>query len=206
MRDIASQVVLSFLVLISCVGCRETISPVQPSPATRDQPSLPSNVDTGMVGFFRNLPGQFVVTIAADPACKLPDVARQRRYTASIWPDPWDPFLVGKFSDAKVQSSEDYDFWLDLPGLSSASLYIGDYLNGGFIMDDSGSGVLMMSGKADTVRVGEAVSGPVSGKFGYCDRPAVGGDTLEKACLVTPTYCSSESHRITLERRTDAGP
>jgi hypothetical protein len=58
----------------------------------------------------------------------------------------------------------------------------------------------MMSGKADTVRVDKAASGLVSGKFGYCDRPAAGGDTLEKACLVTPTYCSSDDHRITLER------
>jgi hypothetical protein len=150
----------------------------------------------------RNLPDGYVVTIVADPACNLPDVARYRRYTATISPDEWEESFIGRFTDAKVRSSKLYDFGLrfEFDG-SSASVFISNPYVGGFILENVGGGLLMLSGKAEAIRVGQAISGPLSGTFGYCDRPAAGGDTLETACQVKPTTCSSERHFISVERR-----
>lgn len=185
-------------VLLLCAGCGEIRAPIPPSRQPEPPGRQPEPWD--IIAFTGNTPGEYNVTLMADPACDLPDLARQRTYAATIFRDPWDYALDGKFSGVKIRPELYWDFWI-LPGFSEASVFIGDYYNNRGIMDDSGGGLVLMLGKAQVVRVGSAISGPLSGTFGYCDRPKAGGESLEKACQVTPIYCDSERHLVILERR-----
>jgi hypothetical protein len=171
-------------------GCEGVKSTVGPSAEPALQPSVPPLVT----------PGQYVVTIRADAACDLPEVAKQRTFAAEIFSDPWEGILFGELLGVSIRSTEYYDFWLRDMTPTTQAFYVGNYFGNVGIMEEVAEGLVLLFGKAVIAPNNSTMSGRLDGTVGYCTGPRQPGAVPAEACRTPPVICESESHQLDLER------
>lgn len=134
-----------------------------------------------------NIQGAWHVTFEASPDCSnLPQVARTRRYGASVLQQ--GAAVVVQFSDAKLSGPTKFEG--KVRG-DTMSLPVGDWDNGGMVEKVEDALYLMLWGTLSATASGAGLSGAFDGTI-YL------GDTAE---TVTREHCDSKTHRVTFARR-----
>jgi carboxypeptidase family protein len=150
--------------------------------------------------------GEYALTLTADPACKLPDDARTRTYTARVNAIR-RTYFQARLSDARFFSTvpcppgqlpETCTYNLLAIGIADdyASIYAGliEILNDAYLVVSAGTeGTFSSSGTAR----------PVAGSFLYCPREPF---LIDQGTWSCPTgaggvECESANHQLTLVRR-----
>ena len=180
----------------ACEGARTPVQPTVLQPIPQAQPSPFPEFTPVLVGA-----AEYAITITADPMCNLPDVARRRSFTAQVFVDTWDGYLIGKITGATIRSTDGYDFWLSSESRTTQQFYIGNYMENFGIMEEIAQGLVLLFGEATIAPNGSKMSGALAGKVGFCAGPVKSGLTPAEACRNPPVICESGKHQIDLERR-----
>ena len=181
---------MTVAILLLC-GCDGQSSLVGPSVEPALQPSVLPLVT----------PGQYIVTLRADPLCNLPDFTRQRRFTAQIYVDPWEGSLFGEIIGATIRPPEYYDFWFQNGSWNTQMFYVGNYFGNFGIMEEIDQGLVLLFGKALLAPSQSRMSGSLDGEIGYCAGSAGPGSSPSEACRNPPVICQSDKHQLNLERQ-----
>ena len=152
-----------------------------------------------------NFTGEYTLTVAADRACKVPDEAKTRTYTATVTGDARTRFR-GTLSGARFFSTMSScpaqfpelcthnRFWISTAG-NYASIYLG------FVEQLGDAIYLVVSAGSEGTFDSEEIITPVSGSFLYCPREPYLIDQGTWACPADGVECESSNHQFRLVRR-----
>ncbi|HKW02567.1 MAG TPA: carboxypeptidase-like regulatory domain-containing protein [Vicinamibacterales bacterium] len=144
--------------------------------------------------------GEFELRLDANPACtQLPDVARSRTYSASMWSPQRLAAGTLRGGDFVVGLGGEVPDWNVVIADDRADPVTISFGEGGIWEHLTPQADLLIFGDARGTAGAETFAWPLVGSFVYCADAERGHDFL--ACKVPQITCRSTSHRLTLTRK-----